>query len=188
MTQIMFNFDTGDAFSQQFTMGKACLNPSTNPALVSSTCIYVISNTNVAPPTVYVGYAADARHRWLTRTEVFHDFGISHNYGKNIKCAWCYPKVSKAGIANPVPNNAGHWEDVDNTEMDAGHSVEHLLIRCMANGVMGVVTVTNTKMRNMFFDRSVNWPGLDRTLIYFGAKFAWPAGNGRQVNIINNNY
>ena len=51
-----------------------------------------------------------------------------------------------------------------------------------------VVTVTNTMMRNMLFDRSVNWPGLDRTLIYFGAKFAWPAGNGRQVNIINNNY
>lgn len=163
-------------------MGKACSNPSTNPARSSSPCIYVIQNRNPATPTAYVGYALNARHRWMTRTEVFHHVGVTYANGKNIKCAWCYPKISNR--ANPSMNNSAHWTRINRNLLKGEDRAEHLLIRCMIKGVMGVVTVTNTQMVNTIFDPSAYFPGLSKVIVSFSnRKFIWPSGNDRYDNV-----
>jgi len=180
-THIMFDFGAND--SQEFTMGKACKNPSTNPCNQSQPCIYVIHNTNNAPNTVYVGYAQDANNRWETRTEVFHHFGFSHAYGKNVKCAWCRPKISKANIPNPNQNNLAHWDYINAGSLLGANKAEHLLMRAMIQGLMGVITVTNTTSVNTPFLKQTHFQNLTTLWVYFGVKFTWPAGNGRATHI-----
>jgi hypothetical protein len=183
MSVIMFDF-SDPASSQEFTMGKAANNFSVNPARVSTPCIYVIYNDNHAAKSVYVGYARNAHHRWSTRTEVFHVFGLSHQYAKNIKCAWCHPKISN--LQNPNVNNANHWNFIGNANLKGQNAAEHLLMRLMIGGLFGALAVTNTSLRNTSFNRNIKFPGLSTAHVYFGNKFNFAIGNQRTAQIGNN--
>lgn len=187
MSVILFDF-TDPAHSQQFTMGKTTYNGSVNPANVSGHCIYAIYNQNHNPRSIYIGYAQNANHRWNTRTEVFHCFGISHAYAKAVKCAWCHPKYSNNNNADPY-NNA-HWNLMNAQYLPGMDAAEHLLIRMAVNGVMGPITNTNTMMANSTFDRRVNFHGLTRAYVMFGTKFNFPnaVGNNRYTDINTNFY
>lgn len=131
MATVKFDFDTTNAW----TMGPACGTPGTpsvNPAPVTNPCIYIIHNT--VENSTYVGYADNAQHRWSTRYEVFHAMGIPKNYGNKILCAYCYPKLSAGQMFLEGQNNC-----------------EHLLIRAVVNGLLGVTTCTNTKLASTPF-------------------------------------
>jgi hypothetical protein len=127
MTFLQYDFKASDSF----TMEQACcdaLGQSTNPAPSSQPCIYLIHNFN--SNQTYVGYANDAKHRWVTRTEVFHCLGIEAAYAQNVLCALCIPHKS-AGAA---------------LQLEGTNGCEHLLARAVAGGVLGKTTSTNTKL------------------------------------------
>ena len=188
MSVILFDFDASDGSSDEFSMGKACSNPSVTPVQAPTNhCVYIISNENNNPPSVYVGYAADAQDRWKHRVEVLHDFGVPNAYGKQIKCAWCRPKISN--VANPDPGNLGHWNFIPSAQLRGSHSAEHLLLRCVVNGVMGGgVVSTNTQMGLTAFNRNIKFGGLSSVWMYYGNKFNWVVGNSRSKAINNNMY
>lgn len=112
----------------EWTMGPACGNPSKNPAPATTGCIYIIHNST--ENTTYIGYADDALHRWNTRTEVLHIMGIPQVYGQKILCAWCCPTYT-----GNVP-----------ILLQGQNAAEHLLIRGVANGLLGKTTNTNTQL------------------------------------------
>src|SRR3569623_1749386 len=117
-------------------MGPACgtdTTPSENPAPRTNACIYLIHNSG--ENSTYVGYADDAQHRWSTRYEVFHAFGIPKGYAKNILCAWCMPTVSH-GLQ---------------MFLEGRNNCEHLLIRAVVNGLLGRTTNTNTQLATSHF-------------------------------------
>jgi hypothetical protein len=119
-----------------WTMGPACgnvINASVNPAPTTSGCIYIIHNS--AENSTYVGYAEDAQHRWSTRTEVFHIMGIPRNYADRILCAYCKPSVD---------SGKSMW-------LEGKHNCEHLLIRGVVNGLLGVTTSTNSQLGGQYF-------------------------------------
>lgn len=131
------NFDFLAANS--WTMQQACAN-GTNPAPVTHhPVIYIIHNRRTNG--TYVGYANDAYDRWRTRTEVFHCFNFELGYGADILCAWCTPQLNNPPAApGPYPGPlAGQGRP------------EHLLIRAVANGLLGATTCTNTALRGSTF-------------------------------------
>lgn len=182
-THLMFDF-TDQRFSQSFTMSKPCSNNPVNPSNQSNHVIYIIENTNHNPPTSYVGYTRDPRERWTSRTEVCAHLGLSQPYGKAIKCAWCKPRISIQGVANPNVNNVADWQNVPANDLKGQDCAEHLLIRAMIQGVMGIVVCTNTQLVNMQFRKQTKFPNLITVYIYCeNGKFNWP---GRNNNVLNN--
>lgn len=116
-------------FTEFWDMGKACgddVTASNNPAPATTAGIYIIHNKK--ENTTYVGYAENAKHRWATRYEVFHCLGIATDYGKNILCAFCVPEFN--GVKLTAKNNL-LWS-------------EHILIRAVVKGLLGVTTNTNS--------------------------------------------
>lgn len=135
MATLEFDFKAQNAW----TMGPACRGigiGSTNPAPVTTGCIYIIHNTT--ENTTYVGYADSAYDRWKARTEVFHIMGIPQAYGQNILCAYCYPVHSGT---TPVL-------------LQGQNACEHLLIRAVVKGLLGVTTNTNSQLANTPFINS----------------------------------
>ena len=130
MATLYYNFNV---IGHEWDMGPACANPSINPAPATVPCIYIIHNSN--SNETYVGYAFNARHRWRTRTEAFHCFGIEEDYAQNILCAYCIP----------CDQHGNQYQGV----FQGANSPEHLLIRAVRNGVLGVTTCTNTQMREL---------------------------------------
>jgi hypothetical protein len=126
-------------------MTSACgddMNPSENPAPTSGPCIYLIHNENVN--STYVGYADNTRHRWSTRYEVFHIFGIEEDYAENIHCAYCVPKIT-GGLG---------------INLHGLGNCEHLLIRAVVRGLLGVTQCTNTKLASTPFSNVNIFGGL----------------------------
>ncbi|NWA25800.1 hypothetical protein HX870_06880 [Pseudomonas gingeri] len=122
-----FRFETYHSWD----MGLACgddATPSVNPAPATTACIYIIHNTG--ENSTYVGYADNAFDRWKTRAEVFHIMGIPKAYAKNILCAYCLPTVDSGKSMFLAGQN----------------NCEHLLIRAVVNGLLGVTTSTNTQL------------------------------------------
>jgi len=120
--------------------GKACgtaNKQSVNPAPKTNAGIYIIHNSN--ENSTYVGYADDAQNRWKARTEVFHTLGIPRNYAKRILCAFCVPSV----LNGPQMFLAGQ------------NACEHLLIRAVVNGLLGVTTNTNSQLANAPFTNNI---------------------------------
>ena len=136
MPRVTFDFrPAGAGVGRNWTMGPACGNPSNNPAPTTNPVIYIIHNSSV-DNTTYVGYADDAEHRWRTRTEVFHCFGINQALGQQMLCACCVP-VSNAHIF-----------------LKGMHGCEHLLIRAVFGALLGVTDVTNTQLVNTPFNNA----------------------------------
>jgi hypothetical protein len=126
MATVEFNFNLW------WTMGKACgtsTKASYNPAPNKGPGIYIIHNSNVEN-TTYVGYADNCYHRWNGRTEVFHTLGIPKAYAKNVLCAFCLPSVDQG---------KSMW-------LEGMNNCEHLLIRAVVNGLLGVTTNTNSQL------------------------------------------
>ena len=132
MSQMKFDFLKQNSWD----MGPACKNISLNPAPITNPCIYLIHNST--ENTTYVGYADGANDRWKTRTEVFHISGITEVYGKGILCAYCLP------TANTV------WQ------LKGQNNCEHVLIRAVANGLLGKTTSTNTQLGSTWFMNSAS--------------------------------
>jgi hypothetical protein len=145
-----------------WTMASACgtdAEPSTNPAPPGAPCIYIIHNST--SNQTYVGYAGDPHHRWETRTEAFHCMGIERDYAKDILCACCTPLIGAGpdwATYTPYPALAGAM------------AAEHLLIRAVANGLLGATTSTNTKLGMMPCPRPL---GVDNILVYLPTKPYW---------------
>ena len=126
--------------NQSWDMGPACgdvTTSSVNPAPVTTACIYIIHNKT--ENTTYVGYADNANHRWNGRTEVFHTFGIPKSYGKKILCAYCRPSVDSG----------------KSMFLEGQNNCEHLLVRAVVNGLLGVTTNTNTQLSGAFFSNKI---------------------------------
>ncbi|MEQ1764607.1 MAG: hypothetical protein ABL984_15870 [Pyrinomonadaceae bacterium] len=151
MDDIVFNFEAANSW----TMEEACKKVSNNPAPQSHPVLYLIHNQN--ENTTYAGYAQDARHRWLTRVEVFHCFGMKQDYGKNVLCSMCIPVLS---------NNANH----DGPMHTALNSPEHLLIRAVVKGLLGVTTNTNTDLSEAPY---INPYSYNRVIVYLPTKPKW---------------
>ena len=136
MATVEFDFKS----HHSWTMGPACgttFMSSVNPAPATTACIYIIHNT--AENSTYVGYADNANDRWKSRTEVFHIMGIPKNYAKNILCAYCLP----------------HVHGPHSMYLQGQNNCEHLLIRAVANGLLGVTTSTNTQLRTVPFSNAI---------------------------------
>lgn len=122
-----------------WNMGPACgsvIVASVNPAPTTTACIYIIHNTTAN--STYVGYADDALDRWKTRTETFHVMGIPQTYAQNILCAQCLPTSNGASMF-----------------LKGQNACEHLLIRAVVNGLLGVTTSTNSQLRTTPFINAV---------------------------------
>ncbi|GFM81550.1 hypothetical protein PSCICO_50550 [Pseudomonas cichorii] len=135
MATVEFYFQTQNAWN----MGPACgttITNSSNPAPATTACIYIIHNTH--ENSTYVGYADNAFDRWKSRTEVFHIMGIPNAYAKNILCAYCLPTVS-----------GGH-----SMYLKGANNCEHLLVRAVANGLLGKTTNTNSQLATLPFSNS----------------------------------
>jgi hypothetical protein len=148
---IQFNFKAADSW----TMEAACKNPSVNPAPSSNPVLYLIHNQN--ENTTYAGYAVDAQDRWKTRTEVFHCFGIKEDYAKKILCAMCVPVLTDGS-------------DPDGVMHGALNTPEHLLIRAVVKGLLGVTTNTNT---GMAFAPYANPYSYNKVTIYLPNNAKW---------------
>lgn len=135
MATVEFNFNLW------WTMGKACgtsSKASYNPAPNKGPGIYIIHNSNVEN-TTYVGYADNCSHRWNARTEVFHTLGVPKAYAKNILCAFCCPTVDQG----------------KSMFLEGMNNCEHLLIRAVVNGLLGVTTSTNSQLGSTTFNNSI---------------------------------
>ena len=132
MATVEFNFNLW------WTMGKACgtnVKASYNPAPNKGPGIYIIHNSNVEN-TTYVGYADNCYHRWNARTEVLHTLGIPKAYAKNVLCAFCCPSVDQG---------KSMW-------LEGMNNCEHLLIRAVVKGLLGVTTNTNSQLATTTFN------------------------------------
>ncbi len=132
MAIVTFDFST-----DVWNMGPACGNPSYNPAPFTNPCIYIIHNST--ENSTYVGYADDANDRWKSRTEVFHIMGIPKNYGKTVLCACCIPTVSGG----------------KSMFLKGQDACEHLMIRAVVNGLLGITTSTNSQLGSTPFSNPV---------------------------------
>jgi hypothetical protein len=126
-------------YGDSWTMAPACggQGASVNPAPKTGPCVYIIHNTS--SNETYAGYAVDANHRWSTRTEAFHCMGIEATYGARVLCAYCYP----------IFGSGNNWTKV--TNLEGTNNQEHLLVRSVVNGLLGVTTNTNTMLRTTPF-------------------------------------
>jgi hypothetical protein len=158
MATVEFHFKQQNAW----TMGPACpnvANQSNNPAPTTTPCVYIIHNET--ENTTYVGYADNAQHRWSSRWEVFHCLGIPRTYADKILCAYCIPE-STAVIS-----------------FEGKHGCEHLLIRAVVNGLLGVTSSTNTQLGSAFFSNT----NVSQVRVYLPSD-KWGKLEGRkQINI-----
>lgn len=148
-----------------WNMGPACgtvFNASVNPAPATPPCIYIIHN--VQENSTYVGYADNANHRWKTRTEAFHIMGIPQAYGQQILCAYCQPTVS-------------HGQSM---YLAGSNNCEHLLVRAVANGLLGITTSTNTQLGGTYFSN----PIATQVRVYLPTD-PWGNLDGRQQDAVN---
>lgn len=144
--RIQFDFSPA---GNNWNMGPACGDPSQNPAPVTFPILYLIHNFNTN--TTYAGYAQDAQHRWGDRTEVFHCLGIAQAYAQNVFCAMCIPHILNGHMRLDVP---GAMHGAINT-------AEHLLIRAVVNGLLGITTCMNTVLRNVPYTNPHNYTDVD---------------------------
>ena len=123
-------------FKEVWDMEAACgddVTDSDNPAPTTQPGIYIIHNEN--ENTTYVGYADNAKKRWGSRYEAFHCFGIPAAYAKKVRCGFCIPTFN-----GPVAMNYCGFL-----------GCEHVLIRAVVNGLLGVTQNTNTQLSNTLF-------------------------------------
>ena len=168
MSAIGFDF-RGTHWSMEAACGTNVME-SVNPAPTTHPCIYIIHNQNTNQ--TYVGYAKDANDRWKTRYESFHCFGIDSIYAKNVLCAACIPEE----------NSTGAWKAISG-KIDGSNAAEHLLIRAVVNGVLGMTTSTNSMMGKVGY----NYPGVDEVLIYL-PKNKWGYLEGQKSGKVGNFY
>lgn len=159
-------------FTEIWDMGEACgddVTASDNPAPKTKAGIYIIHNAN--ENTTYVGYADNAKNRWGSRYEALHCFGIPNGYGKKILCAFCIPTFD--GPAMQFCGNLG---------------CEHILIRAVVKGLLGVTTCTNTKLANTAFAPGTLFGDIE-VRVYFpvGHHAKWGSlENAKNVKILKN--
>ena len=158
------HFDFTEKHNSYWNMKPACgtdATASVNPAPVTNPCIYIIHNENTNQ--TYVGYADNANHRWNTRTETFHCLGIDRAYAKKVHCAYCYPREGDKAGNNLTKIGAGFLE--------GKQRAEHLLMRAVANGLLGVTTCTNTRDAKTLFTGPIVISKVAGVVVRLPAKF-----------------